>query len=116
MEHFELTHETTYDQYVCALHSKKVPYQNLITNTYPKLICKFTAERNRCDRLHLDCIRETYPVVLSTFRSEYCYSKLNVYYKREKKNGCVVIAIEDCLFIHHVSVSIGKMIKSYFWH
>jgi hypothetical protein len=33
---------------------------------------------------------------------------------REKKNGALDIATEVCLFIHHVPVSMGILIKSYF--
>jgi hypothetical protein len=39
IEQLELSHETTCDQFV---HSKQVPLQNLIPNSYPKLNCRFT--------------------------------------------------------------------------
>jgi len=54
IEHFSLTHETTYDKDEYANQSINVPLENLIPNTFPKLICKFTQEINRDDRLHID--------------------------------------------------------------
>ena len=73
---FTLTHEMTYDQYVYSIHSKKVPFQNLIPNTYPKLIGKFTKEINRDDRLHFDCVCETDQdlVMWSVSQSKHCNS------------------------------------------
>jgi hypothetical protein len=59
MEQFQLSHETTYDQFVYAVRSKQVPLQNEIPNSYPKLNCKFTRETNDNDhRLHLHCADE----------------------------------------------------------
>ena len=61
IEQFELSHETTYDQFVYAVHSRQVPLQNLIPNSYPKLNCRFTKELddNSDHRLHLHCANET---------------------------------------------------------
>ena len=39
---------------------KKVPLKNLITDTFPKLIYKFTQEKNRDDKLHIDCVHGNY--------------------------------------------------------
>jgi hypothetical protein len=78
IEHFTLTHETTYDQYVYAVHSKQVPFRNLIPNMYPKLMCKFTKEINRDDKLHFDCVCETDRdlVMWSVSQSKHCNSLL----------------------------------------
>jgi hypothetical protein len=69
-------HDTTSDQFIYAVHSKQVPLQNFIPNSYPKLNCRFTKElhNNSDHRLHRHCANETGIALWSISRFKHCYS------------------------------------------
>jgi hypothetical protein len=83
----------------------------LIPNTFPKLICKFTQEINRDDRLHVDCVCENYrnPILSSVFRTKHFDFEFHLIESLLKiqKNGATGV----CVFVHHVSVSIVTLVK-----
>ena len=87
----------------------------MIPNTFPKLICKFTQEINRDDRLHVHCICENYrnPILWSVIRTKNFYFEFHLIESLLKiqKNGGVFTATRVCLFVHHVSVSIVTLVK-----
>ena len=47
---FELTMDTTCDQYKYVANSKKIPFQKLVPNTYPTLHCNIIRKRNVRDK------------------------------------------------------------------
>jgi hypothetical protein len=74
---FELTREITYNQYVYAVNSNKVPFQKLVPDSYPTLNCDFIRQRDiRDKKFHKNCVIETerFPVRWSTFHLKHCHS------------------------------------------
>jgi hypothetical protein len=97
---------------------KKVSLKNFVPDTFPKLICKFTQEINRYDKLHIDCTRENYqnPIMWEAFRTKHFYSHFHLiesFLTDKEEWGCGHCnrGLFVCLFIHPVSVTIVILVK-----